>query len=425
MAEHRWPAPTARAELDATLAVPGSKSATNRALILAALAEGTSTITGALQARDTTLMAQALIALGCGVDIDGTTIRITPHPFRGGAHIDVGLAGTVMRFVPPVAALAAGDVRFDGDPRARIRPMTPIIDALEQAGVVIEDDGRRTLPFTVAGTGHVHGGEVTIDASSSSQFVSALLLAGARFDRGITVRHSGPPIPSMPHIDMTVGMLADHGVAVGFENDAWRIDPGPVRAFDRQVEPDLSNAAAFLAAALAAGGSVTVSGWPKNTTQPGDAVRYLFERMGAGVEWSERGLTVTSTGAINGLDVDLSPIGELTPTIAALAALATSPSRLRGIAHLRGHETDRLAALATELNALGGDVQETDDGLAITPRPLHGGVWHTYDDHRMATAGALLGLAVDGIEIEDIDSTSKTLPEFPTMWLRLLGHGAP
>lgn len=423
MSESRWPAPRARAPINATLDIPGSKSATNRALILAALSDGPSTITGALQARDTTLMTQALIALGCEIASDGTTITVKPYPLRGGVHIDVGLAGTVMRFVPPVAALADGDVRFDGDPRARVRPMATIINALEQAGVVIEDDGRGTLPFTVAAKGHVEGGEVIIDASASSQFVSALLLAGARFTRGITVKHVGPPIPSMPHIDMTVAMLAEHGVAVLYENDTWRIDPGPITAMDYAVEPDLSNAAAFLAAALAAGGSVTIPGWPNTTTQPGDAVRYLFERMGARVELSDIGLTVTGSGSIAGLDVDLSPIGELTPTIAALAALADSPSRLRGIAHLRGHETDRLAALATQLNALGGDVSELDDGLAISPRPLHGGTWRTYDDHRMATAGALLGLVVDGVEVENIATTSKTLPDFTALWTQLLGDG--
>lgn len=419
MVDSRWPAPRARAPLSATIAIPGSKSETNRALVIAALADGPSTIYDALAARDTTLMTQALVALGTQIDVGDGAITVTPGALTGGVHVDVGLAGTVMRFVPPIAALAVGDVRFDGDPRARVRPMGTIIEALEQAGVAVQDDGRGTLPFTVAGAGHVAGGDVTIDASASSQFISALLLASARFDRGIELRHEGPSIPSMPHIAMTIAMLADHGVAVQAEANTWRVDPGTIRARDRHIEPDLSNAAAFLAAALAAGGAVTVPRWPARTAQPGDAVRAIFELMGASVTLDDRGLTVAGDGTIRGIDVDLSPIGELAPTIAALAALADAPSRLRGIAHLRGHETDRLEALARELNALGGDVRETDDGLVITPRPLHGGVWHTYADHRMATAGALIGLVVDDVEVENVETTAKTLPEFVTMWQRL------
>ena len=420
MVDSPWPAPSARAPLAATIEIPGSKSETNRALVIAALADGPSTIHDALEARDTTLMVNAITTLGARVNVDAHSITIVPSAFHGGVHVDVGLAGTVMRFVPPIAALASGDVRFDGDPRARVRPMSTIVDALEQVGVVVEDDGRGTLPFTIAGTGHVEGGEVTIDASASSQFVSAMLLAGARFDRGLELRHIGGSLPSMPHIEMTVSMLAEHGVAVLGEQHSWRIGPGSIHAKDRWIEPDLSNAAAFLAAALAVGGSVTVPRWPAHTVQPGAAVRGIFERMGASVEHTERGLSVQGDGRIHGIDVDLSPVGELTPTIAALAALADAPSQLRGIAHLRGHETDRLAALTTELNALGGDVTETADGLQINPRPLHGGLWHTYDDHRMATAGALLGLVIDGIEVENIATTAKTLPAFTQLWQKLL-----
>ena len=420
MVDSPWPAPRARAPLAATIELPGSKSETNRALVIAALADGPSTIHDTLEARDTTLMVNAITALGASVNVEDHTITVVPAEFHGGVHVDVGLAGTVMRFVPPIAALASGDVRFDGDPRARVRPMSTIVDALRQAGVVIDDDGRGTLPFTIAGSGHVEGGDVTIDASASSQFVSAMLLAGARFDRGLNLRHVGGVIPSMPHIEMTISMLAEHGVSVLAEPHAWRIDAGSIHAKDRWIEPDLSNAAAFLAAALAAGGSVTVPRWPAHTAQPGAAVRDIFELMGASAEHTERGLTVHGDGLIHGIDVDLSPVGELTPTIAALAALADGPSQLRGIAHLRGHETDRLAALTAELNALGGDVTETADGLQINPRPLHGGLWHTYDDHRMATAGALLGLVIDGIEVENIATTAKTLPAFTELWQRLL-----
>jgi len=416
----------------AVVRVPGSKSLTNRALLLAALSDAPSTVTGALRARDTVLMGRALEALG--VAIDGlessdaaTPIRVEPRPFVGPAHVDCGLAGTVMRFVPPVAGLARGDVRFDGDPRARVRPMGGVVEALEALGVDIDDDGRRTLPFTVKGTGAVPGGEVTIDASASSQFVSALLLSAARFDRGVLVRHRGAKVPSMPHIDMSVAMLAEHGVVVDVDasdpTDAtWRVAPGPVRARDRDVEPDLSNAAPFLAAAVVTGGTVTVPGWPARTTQAGDALRDLFAQMGATVSLSDAGLTVQGTGRIEGVDADLADVGELTPVLAAVCALASTPSRLRGIAHLRGHETDRLAALAREITRLGGHVEETDDGLAITPKPLRGGQFETYDDHRMATAAAVLGLVVPGVEVVDVATTAKTLPDFVAMWSAMLGR---
>jgi len=411
--------------------VPGSKSLTNRALVLAALADGPSVVSGALRARDTVLMGRALAALG--VDLDGLEgdgpIRVTPSALTGPAHIDCGLAGTVMRFVPPVAALALGDVRFDGDPRARVRPMGGVVEALESLGIEVDDDGRRTLPLTVKGVGHVAGGEVTIDASASSQFVSGLLLSAARFDRGLVVRHRGAPVPSMPHIDMSVALLREHGVVV--EVDAadpaaatWTVLPGAVRALDRAVEPDLSNAAPFLAAALVTGGSVTVPGWPSRTTQPGDALRDLFSRMGARVEVGSAGLTVRGGDRLDGLDADLSEVGELAPVLAALCALASSPSHLRGIGHLRGHETDRLAALAREINGLGGDVEEQPDGLVIRPRALHGGVVETYEDHRIATAAAVLGLAVPGVEVVDVATTGKTLPGFVAMWTSMLASRA-
>jgi 3-phosphoshikimate 1-carboxyvinyltransferase len=408
--------------------VPGSKSLTNRALVIAALADGPSTITGALRARDSELMGGALVALGTqieGLDADGP-VHVVPQPLAGPAHVDCGLAGTVMRFVPPVASLAKGDVRFDGDPRARVRPMDAVIQALEDLGVEIDDDARRTLPFTVKGTGSVRGGAVDIDASASSQFVSALLLSGPRFDDGITVRHRGSAIPSMPHIDMSVALLVEHGVVVDVDavdptSATWTVHPGTIRALDRQVEPDLSNAAPFLAAAIVTGGSVTVPGWPASTAQPGDSLRELVAMLGGVSELGTDGLTVRGGGAIEGIDADLHDVGELTPVLAAVCALASSPSRLRGIAHLRGHETDRLDALAREITALGGDVAQTDDGLTITPKPLHGGRFETYDDHRMATAGAVLGLVVPGVEVVDVATTAKTLPDFVSMWDAMLG----
>ena len=418
-----WPAPTATEPVRATVAVPGSKSITNRALVLAALSEGGGTLTGALRSRDSDLMIAALRALGVPVTVDGTTVRVAPHPgLSGPATVDCGLAGTVMRFVPPVAALADGEVFFDGDPRARERPMDTVLGALRALGASIDGD---SLPFTVHGKGSLPGGEVTIDASGSSQFVSGLLLAGARFDKGLTVHHDGKPVPSLPHIDMTVAMLREAGVDVDdAEPNTWRVAPGPVAAHEWLVEPDLSNAAAFLAAAAVTGGTVTVPGWPAGTTQAGDAIGDIARRMGATVTRDERGLTITGPDRLDGIDIDLRDQGELTPTVAAMAALAAGPSVLRGIAHLRGHETDRLAALVAEINGLGGDATEIDDGLAIRPVPLRGGRWRAYDDHRMATAGAIVGLVVPGVEVDDIATTAKTMPDFPAMWTAMLHGGA-
>ncbi len=412
----------------AVVEVPGSKSLTNRALLLAALSDGPSTVSGSLRARDTLLMGRALASLGTsveGLDSDGP-VRVVPSALHGPAHVDCGLAGTVMRFVPPVAGLADGDIRFDGDPRARVRPMDVVIGSLEQLGVEVDDDGRGTLPFTVKGSGAVRGGVVEVDASASSQFVSGLLLSGARFDEGVVVRHRGGPLPSMPHVAMSVELLREHGVVVDVDDSdpraaTWRVHPGPVRALDRVVEPDLSNAAPFLAAALVTGGRVTVPSWPARTTQAGDALRDLLASMGAEVVLDSDGLTVTGTGTVVGIDADLHDVGELTPVLAVACAVASGPSRLRGIAHLRGHETDRLAALAAEITRLGGDVAETDDGLVIRPRPLHGGTFESYDDHRMATAGAVLGLVVPGVEVTDVGTTAKTLPEFVAMWDSMLG----
>ncbi|MFF0436283.1 3-phosphoshikimate 1-carboxyvinyltransferase [Streptomyces sp. NPDC004327] len=427
-----WPAPYAGGAVDATVTVPGSKSVTNRALVLAALAAEPGWIRRPLRSRDTLLMAEGLRTLGVrieeGVGPDGTgeAWRIIPAGLRGGATVDVGNAGTVMRFLPPVAALADGPVRFDGDPRSHERPLHGVIDALRALGARIDDDGRGALPMTVHGGGGLEGGVVEIDASSSSQFVSALLLSGARFNQGVEVRHVGGRLPSMPHIRMTVDMLRAVGAQIdepehGGRPDVWRVAPSALLGRDLVVEPDLSNAQPFLAAALVTGGRVTVPDWPSRTTQPGDALREIFTEMGGSCELTDRGLTFTGTGAIHGIDVDLSEVGELTPGIAAVAALADSPSTLRGVAHLRLHETDRLAALTKEINGLGGDVTETEDGLRIRPRPLRGGVFHTYHDHRMATAGALIGLAVKGVEIENVRTTEKTLPDFPRMWTEMLG----
>src|SRR5690606_2004266 len=409
-----WPAPTASKAVDATVELPGSKSIPNRALVLAALSEAPTAVRRPLRSRDTDLVAAARRSLGPRGTEDGADGAVSPAPLRGPARLDVGNAGTVMRFVPPLAALADGEVHFDGDPRARERPVGPLLEALRALGAGIDDGGRGALPLTVRGTGALRGGRVVLDASGSSQFVSALLLAGARFTEGVEVRHEGPPVPSQPHLDMTVQMLREAGVAVDdSEQDVWRVAPGPVKTSEIAVEPDLSNAAPFLAAALIAGGRVTVADWPRRTTQPGDALRGLLARRGGEVSFGDAGLTLRGTGAVHGITADLREVGELTPTIAAVAALADSPSRLTGIAHLRRHETDRIAALAREINRLGGDAEELPDGLVIRPRPLHGGVFRSYEDHRMATSGAVIGLAVPGVEVEDIATTGKTLPDFP------------
>lgn len=421
-----WAAPVAAAPLDALVAVPGSKSLSNRYLVLAALADGPSRLRGVLASRDTRLMAGALEALGTTVQPDGADWLVDPSPVHGSVGVDVGLAGTVMRFVPPLAALADGPVRFDGDPEAYARPVGPLLDALRALGVRVDDRrhaGR--LPFTVHGHGQVGGGQVDVDASGSSQFVSGLLLSAARYDQGLVVRHTGPTLPSLPHIEMTVATLRGAGVQVDDSRPGiWSVRPGPIAGRDVRVEPDLSNAAPFLAAALAVGGQVQIPGWPAQTTQPGALLPEILTAMGGAAELVGDVLTVRGTGTVHGVDLDLRAAGELAPTLAALSCLADSPTRLRGIAHLRGHETDRLAALAAEITGVGGQVEQTSDGLVITPRPLHGGLWRTYADHRMATAGALVGLVVPGIRVQDVATTAKTLPDFVGLWTTMLGTGA-
>jgi 3-phosphoshikimate 1-carboxyvinyltransferase len=413
-----WPAPRVTRPVDAVISLPGSKSLTNRALILAAIAEGPSVVRRALRSRDTSLMAAALSSLGSSVDTTGEDWLVTPGAFDRDAAIDCGLAGTVMRFVPPVAALSTSVVSFDGDEHMRQRPIGQVLSALRDLGASIHGD---TLPFSVHGAGSVPGGVVVVDASGSSQFISALLLAGARYDAGVDVRHDGKPVPSLPHIDMTIAMLREHGVEVDDEDaDRWRVAPGPIKAVDHVIEPDLSNAAPFLALAAVSGGSVTVRGWPQATDQAGDALREILAEMGCEVQFVDGGLRVTGSGALHGIDVDLHDVGELTPAVAALCALADSPSHLRGIGHIRGHETDRLAALSTELGALGADVTERADGLSLRPAALRGGVFHTYADHRMAHAGVIIGAAVDGVLVEDVATTAKTFPDFAGFWSGLI-----
>ena len=435
MSNEWWTAPHASAPVHATVAVPGSKSMTNRALILAALAAsggaGPSRIAGALRSRDTDLMIGALTTLGFTVDGESDEVTVGGSLRPGArAHIDCGLAGTVLRFVPPLAAMSTAAVLFDGDEQARARPIAPLLDGLRGLGVQIEGSG---LPFTVRGRGAVPGGPVRIDASASSQFVSGLLLCGAAFEDGLTVVHTGETVPSAPHIAMTAAMLADAGVDVDATTpNQWRVAHGPVRSHDWAIEPDLSNAVPFAAAAAVTGGTVRITGWPTISVQPAPIILSILRLLGCtvvhegGGAHEDSGLAVTGPAGYGGFDMDLQEVGELTPSVAALAALAQpgSVSHLTGIAHLRGHETDRLAALSTEINRLGGNCAETPDGLVVTATALHGGVWHSYADHRMATAGAIIGLRVPGVAVRDIATTAKTLPNFPEMWAGMLaGRG--
>jgi 3-phosphoshikimate 1-carboxyvinyltransferase len=417
----QWAAPEAPAPITATVVLPASKSETNRALILAALATAPSVITGGLEARDTQLMRNALRTLGVRIEESGDHWQVTPPTsFRAGGTIDCGLAGTVMRFVPPVAALADGTVRFDGDQQAYARPMAPLLGALKLLGARVDGNGY-SLPFDLTGNPRLAGGDITVDASGSSQFLSGLLLAGARYAAGIDIQHVGGEIPSRPHVQMTLEMLRARGVDIDdTAPDRWIIPPGPIQPLDVTIEPDLSNAAPFLAAAAITGGTVTIPNWPVATLQPGDAIRNILEDFGARVDLAGSSLRVEGTDQIHAVDLDLSASAELTPVVAAVAALADDTSHLRGIAHIRGHETDRLAALETELDRLGSHVRQTHDGLTIHPRILGGDLWHTYADHRMAQAGALLGLLVPEVVLDDIGCTSKTMPEFEQLWTKMI-----
>ncbi|MEY3347012.1 MAG: hypothetical protein RIR40_737 [Actinomycetota bacterium] len=419
-----WRAPYRdAAPILSTLTIPGSKSVTNRALILAAIADSPSRLRRPLHSRDTELMIKGLKALGVKIDVSDTNpngdIEITPAPLFGPANIDVGNAGTVMRFLLPIAALANGLVHFDGDPRSHERPIAPLIKALEDLGASIDHQGKYSLPLTINGNGKLTGNEVSVDTSKSSQFLSALMLVAPKLQNGLTIRNVGSSLPSLPHIEMTIAMLRQFGAEVN-ESETWQIS-GRLTGQDLVIEPDLSNAAPFMAAPMICGGTIVIKDWPKQTTQPGDRLREIFTKMGAKIEFVADGLSVTGSGKISGIDINLSNEGELTPVIAAVAALADSPSKLSGIGHLRLHETDRLAALNQELTNLGSKVVEGEDFLEIYPAKLHGGIFHTYEDHRLATAGAVIGLAIPDIEVENIETTRKTLPDFVGLWRELLG----
>ena len=411
--------------VNAKITIPGSKSATNRALILAAIAKTPSRLRKPLSSRDADLMVKGLQSLGCKINEikteQGFDYQITPHKLSGPTQIDVGNAGTVMRFLPPIASLATGLVHFDGDARSHERPLEPVIKALEQLGASIEHGNKYRLPLTINGSGEIKGGEVEVDASASSQFISALMLLGPATKNGLTIKNIGKTLPSMPHIEMTIQMLRQFGATVEVNENSWKVISGDLLGQDLTIEPDLSNAAPFMAAAMICGGSVEILDWPKSTSQPGDQLRDIYAKMGARIERSNEGLKISGSGTISGIDIDLHDVGELTPSIAAVAALASSPSTLRGIAHLRLHETDRLAALASEINNLGGDVTEGPGELLIKPSKLVASqIFKSYEDHRMATAGAIMGLAVKDLIVENIETTKKTLPDFPGMWQEML-----
>ncbi|MGV9195147.1 3-phosphoshikimate 1-carboxyvinyltransferase [Microbacterium sp. MC2] len=427
-----WPAPSATAPVHATVTVPGSKSLTNRELVLSALADGPSLLVSPLHSDDSEHMIAALRALGVQIETVpgegefGPDLEVTPlAAFAGDTTVDCGQAGTVMRFVAPLAGYAVGDVVVTAAENALHRPMGSMIKALREIGVDIDDGGSWTLPFTVRGRGHIRGGEVTIDASASSQFVSGLLLSAPRFDVGLRLTHEGERLPSQPHIDMTIEALARRGVHVERPTPhEWLVPAGHLRGKEIAIEPDLSNAAPFLAAAVVTGGAVTVPGWPAHSTQPGGLLSDILSLLGARTSRRGGALTVTGSDRIAGVDLDLSAASELTPVLFAIAAFADAPTTLHGIGHIRGHETDRIAALTTNLRALGGEAEELPDGIRILPRPLHGGVWRAHDDHRIAQAGAVIGLRVPDVAVDDIGATAKTMPQFPELWQRMLAGDA-
>lgn len=467
-----WPAPLAPASSEAAgknalVHIPGSKSLTNRYLLLAALADSPSYLRAPLHSRDSALMIEALRQLGAGIELVptdspfGPDVKVTPLSFVE-AHsaqsrtvsIECGLAGTVMRFVPALAALLPGEFAFDGDPHARQRPMGPVLEGLRQLGVQVDcEQGENALPFVLRSPGlaSVEGVSeapvVRIDASTSSQFVSALLLMAPRLPQGMVLVHEGSSVPSIPHIQMTVEALRQMGIRVqehypnqGNETEGgeyrWTVHPGSFPGFEMTIEPDLSNAGPFLAAAVVTGESVTIPHWPApaddssaGTTQVGDMWRELLPALGAQVRYAEGRLTVTGPAQLpeGDFSFDLSAGGELAPTMAAACAFVKGRVELTGIAHLRGHETDRLAALAAEINRLGGAAHDTADSLVIeAPIPADTDaeqvLARTYDDHRMATFAAIIGLRRPNVVVQNVATVAKTMPEFTAMWEDMLAQ---
>ncbi len=429
----QWTAPASQGPLQAHVRLPGSKSLSVRALQLAAIAHGPSQLHGILHSRDTRLFAAGLDALGAALSpIDSDPLRVSPivHTRENSVNIDCGLAGTVMRFLPPLAALSSAPAHFYGDEAARARPLVPLLKALENLGAHISfEETPGCLPFTISGPLRVpECGWVEVDAQESSQFLSALLLTAPLLDAPLEVRTPGRVV-STPHIDMTVDALVRRGCRIEkistSDYVAWRVEPGRPKPLDEVIEADLSNAGPFLAAAMLCGGEVRIVNWPETTTQAGDAWRKILPAMGARCRREGADLIVhgPAAKAFTGVDIDMSDLGELTPTLAAICACATTPSRLRGIAHLRGHETDRLKALASGLRVAGVQVVEHEDGLEILPQPLRPAAHRAWGDHRMATFAAILGLRAPGTTLDDIAATSKTLPTFPELWRACISSG--
>lgn len=440
-----WRCPTPSEPIDATVSLPGSKSLSARALLAAALADAPSQIEGLLESRDTALMRAALETLGARFTWHGGLLQVTPlvadqtpaglPPDNSTPVIDCGMAGTVMRFVPPLALALGVSLTFTGDQAALARPMEPLTDALEALGARFEWHGQRgRLPFTIHGAGlnpqeHL---QVQVDGSKSSQFVSALLYLGAALQLGraqsLTVS-AKQPLVSVPHLQMSVASLRQCGVQVQAPEDyraeqlSWCVSGRP-RGGRSVIEPDLSNAGPFIAAPLvsAAGGQVRILHWPTHTTQVGANWVEILKLFGAQVQL-DQGTLLSSSGALRGIERDASAEGELVPTMAALALVAASqgqPSKIWGIGHLRGHETDRLAAIAAQARKLGGNVDEGQDYLVFHPCTLHPAHLEAYADHRMATFAAIMGLNLPGISLDDVDATAKTMPTFTQLWDAML-----
>jgi 3-phosphoshikimate 1-carboxyvinyltransferase len=387
---------------EATVALPGSKSITNRALVCAALARQPSTLTGALLADDTEAMVIALRRLGTRVEIDGTTFSVTRRRWGEAATLDARLSGTTARFLLPVLALGSGSYRLDGAPPLRARPMGPSLDALRSLGARVVGD---ELPVEVRGP--VLGGRVEVAGDESSQFISGLLMAGAVMPRGLEIVLT-TPLVSKPYVDLTIEVMEKFGARV----HGLRVPFSGYTGQHYAIEPDASAASYFFAAAAITGGSVTVEGLGSGSLQGDVGFVDVLERMGAAVERTPTSITVRGTGRLRGIDVDMADMSDTAQTLAIVATYADSPTRLTGIGFIRKKETDRIGNTVNELRKLGIEAREEPDGFVVRPGTPVAGRVETYDDHRMAMSFALLGLTAGGIEIADPGCVGKTFPGF-------------
>jgi 3-phosphoshikimate 1-carboxyvinyltransferase len=403
---------------DATVSVPGSKSITNRALLLAGLADGRSGLRNALFSDDTRYMAEALRALGAGVQTDRASARIVVDGCGGRwtaptADLYVGNAGTAMRFLAAACCLGHGRYRLDGTARMRERPIQDLVDGLRQLGAAISCESASGAPPVVIEAAGLPGGAIELAAERSSQFLSAVLQVAPYAARDVTITVRGGLIAA-PYVDMTIGVMAAFGARVDRDGARRFHIAGGQRYAGRDyaIEPDASSAHYFLAAAALTGGRVRVRGLCRGSLQGDVRFADLLEQMGARVVWAADAIEVTGPAQIAGIDADLNPISDTAPTLAAIAPFASGPVHIRNVAHLRWQESDRLRAVATELARLGVRVEERDDGLTVWPSPIAPAAVHTYDDHRIAMAFALIGLKVPGIRIEDPGCVAKTFPEY-------------